>query len=177
MLGTAAVGLLCFLIGITLAALGICSFLLYRAASTIREQTISAHESLTRHLDRHSAEIYQLKLELTTGLSKLNASELRDAAVSISRTGKNLASTTAMLYKLVLSQPDAGAVVEDVLRQDVDLDEDGGDGGRGHLSSSRAQAMINEIHQRAGMAPESSPPQQAPMDLEQAWAADESEYR
>lgn len=171
-LSTAAVGLLCLLIGICLSALALTAFLLHRAAVSLRDQTHRQHQTMTNQLTRNSAEVYQLKLEVAAGFVKLDSDSLREAAVSISRTGKNLAATTSMLYKLVLSQPGAGDVVEDVLSQDIPQNP------MDTLSHDRAQAMINDIQRRAGVPQgEPGPAQQPPMDLEQAWMADEGEFR
>lgn len=168
-LAIAAVGLLCLLIGITLSALALCAFLLYRAATSLRDQTHRQHQTMTNQLTRNSAEIHQLQMEVASGFVKLDSESLREAAVSIARTGKNLANTTSMLYRLVLTQPGAGDVVEDVLGQDIPQDP------TDPISSSRAQAMINDIQRRAGIPQGDPTPQQSPpMDIGDAWAADES---
>lgn len=178
-LGIAAVGLLCLLLGLVLSLLAFAAFLLYRAAKDIQLSAETIAQAATAQIQTNSSQIKELRLEVSAGLKKLDATSLQEAAISIQRTAKNLAATTTMLYKLVLSQEGSSGVIEDTLQSEIspttglpitpqDLEK-----------KETAQALINEIHQRRAQAAEVDDrvPVVPAMDIEEAWQLDEEEFQ
>jgi hypothetical protein len=161
-----------------LSLLAFAAFLLYRAAKDIQLASAEIAQAATATTQLNTAQLKELRLEVSAGLHKLDATSLQEAAVSIQRTGKNLAATTTMLYKLVLSQEGSAGVIEDTLQSEIspvtglpitqqDLER-----------KETAQALINEIHQRRSQAAEIDDrvPVQPAMDIEEAWQMDEDEF-
>lgn len=178
-LGIAAVGFLCLLLGLVLSLLAFAAFLLYRSAKDIHLAAESIAQAATAQIQNNSSQIKELRLEVSAGLKKLDATSLQEAAISIQRTSKNLAVTTTMLYKLVLSQEGSSGVIEDTLQSEIspvtglpitpqDLEK-----------KETAQALLNEIHQRRQQAEaqQDLPQMQPHMDIEEAWQLDEDEFQ
>lgn len=97
-----AVGLL---FGFALALVAALTFLLHRAAASLRAETASAVAQISRHAADSASQILHLRTDLTAALAKLDADRIYAASTSLQRTARSLASTTADLQRAVLAQP------------------------------------------------------------------------
>jgi hypothetical protein len=173
-LAIAAVGFLCLLIGIALSTTGIFAYLLYRAASEMKEDAEGFARFHRDVCNLVSVELAKLGGQVEAGLTKLDATSLREASVSIQRTAKNLASTTAMLYKLVLSQEGAGAVIEDTLASDLDPET-----GLPFVDDAlpQAKAFVDQLRAAQRQAASQAQAGMKPLpDIEDGWIQDEAEF-
>lgn len=116
-----ALGALGLLFGVVFCIIAFSAYLLYQAAKKQQELSLAEAKRMGEIAQENFRAIDQLRLEVSAALTRLDATQLHDAATQIRRSSAKLARTVGMLYKLTLSQEGAGAILaeelEDELRQ------------------------------------------------------------
>src|SRR5271154_4965222 len=103
----AALGLL---FGIVLCLLSFAAYLLYRQAVRAQEEASAAIRLVKTSFVENQQAISALKLEVTSALTRLDASAMHEASLLIQRTQRQFARSVDQFMKLLHSQEGASQI-------------------------------------------------------------------
>jgi hypothetical protein len=138
-----AFSLIGLVFGIVLCLIAFSAFLLYRAARDLRGQASLQDTRLVQLLTQNSQEIHALKTEVSAALTKLDAAQLHEAALSIQRSALRLARAVGMLHKLAFAQEGAPGIAA------AELDEADFEGLPADPQPADIASFQNYLRQRA----------------------------
>lgn len=150
-----ALGALGLLFGVVFCIIAFSAFLLYQAAKKQQELSLAEAKRMGEIAQENFRAIDQLRIEVSAALTKLDATQLHDAATQIRRNSAKLARTVGMLYKLTLSQEGSAAIIAQELEEEMAQQNSqpyAGDmsaSGPAELSPEDALAYEEHLRQRA----------------------------
>ena len=139
-----AISILAFVSGICLCALLSSAFLLYRAAATQRELSLASAQRLGDIAQENLQAMHALRLELTSALTKLDASRMHESSQLIQQTQRQTHGAVLVAHR----KEKAGLAVKNHLGQAADAGgQDRHAAGHG-LQGSQAETLREARHEQ-----------------------------
>jgi hypothetical protein len=112
------------LLGLVFALLAVAAYQLYSASARLNQYTKSAIDTVAHSLSSNSTQMQHLRTELMAALTRLDAAQLHEASLSLQRTSRQFARTTAMLTRLAYAQEGmAGVAASEVTEAEAEAED------------------------------------------------------